>query len=428
MKRTISGVLIVLVFFLGGCSNPAPPPPDNPPDAEIEPTPTATPPVFEQPPPEDQQPLTLRIWLTSEFDPGSGTAAGEMLRARLEEFGLLHPGIRIETRIKAAYGPGGMLDSLSATQAAAPQALPDLVLIPRPVLEVAAARQLLFPFDAFEFIDADTDWYDYVAELARYNGLVYGVPFAYDALVLLYRPDEVGQPPRDWTTTLQLTTPLAFPAGSPQQLFTLALYQAAGGKVHDAQGRLTLAPATLASVFRFYRQALDQGVLQPRITTYIDEEDSLQALTTERAALAVAWVSQYFQAPSGGLAAVLLPTPGGVPFTYVDGWAWALSNPESDHQEISAQLAQFMSDSAFLARWTAAAGYLPARPSALSNWPESASRTLAEQIVLAAHPIPDVAVLNTLGPAIQQPMIELFRGNLEPVEAAEEAVRRLDVP
>ena len=82
--------------------------------------------------------LLVRIWLTPEFDPeGKGTASG-LLKARLEEFAAENPEVRLEVRVKAVDGSGGLLDSLVAANAAAPLVLPDLVLLPRPLLESAA--------------------------------------------------------------------------------------------------------------------------------------------------------------------------------------------------------------------------------------------------------------------------------------------------
>ncbi len=157
--------------------------------------PTLTPTV--QPTPQvtgsTSAPMSLRIWLPPQFYPPRNTPAGEILQARLDEF-TKRRGLPIEVRIKALSGVGGMVESLSTTNAAAPLALPDLVLLPRPLFEAAALKGLLYPIEGqISPFDAK-DWYDYAIQLAHLQNSTYGVPFAGDALVLIYRPAEIATP------------------------------------------------------------------------------------------------------------------------------------------------------------------------------------------------------------------------------------------
>ncbi|MFZ0531819.1 MAG: hypothetical protein WAM09_01465, partial [Anaerolineales bacterium] len=56
--------------------------------------------------------LIVRIWLPPGFDlEGNGTASG-LLKARLEEFASENPEVRLEVRVKALDGTGGLLESL----------------------------------------------------------------------------------------------------------------------------------------------------------------------------------------------------------------------------------------------------------------------------------------------------------------------------
>ena len=72
-----------------------------------------------QPSPSVSGGVTLRVWLPAEFDPSSATPAGDLLKARLDEFATQNPGVRIDVRIKAIQGPGGLLESLVTASAAA---------------------------------------------------------------------------------------------------------------------------------------------------------------------------------------------------------------------------------------------------------------------------------------------------------------------
>ena len=84
---------------------------------------TAESPVAATPSATASSPQVLRIWLPPEFDPQAETPAADILRARLEEFTRRRAGMRIEVRVKAVEGPGGLLDALSSASAAAPLGL-----------------------------------------------------------------------------------------------------------------------------------------------------------------------------------------------------------------------------------------------------------------------------------------------------------------
>ena len=190
-----------------------------------------------------------------QFAPVSGSVAGDLLQARLDEFAAEQADVSIQTRVKPLDGPGGLLDSLTTASAAAPLALPDLVALPRPVLETAALKGFLHPFDDLINDLEDPDWYDYARQLARLQDSQFGQPFAGDALILVYRQEIVPEPPSTLTSDLQSEGPLVFPAADPQALFTLALYQAAGGSILDDEGRPFLDEEPLLRVLSFIYQA-----------------------------------------------------------------------------------------------------------------------------------------------------------------------------
>lgn len=416
------------MIFAGGCTSVNTPAPDQVTLGQPPIPPTKNPTLLPIENAEPPGPLVLRVWVPPEFNPAIGTEAARLFLARLDEFSTLHPDVEVEVRVKAAQGPGGMVASLSATQAVAPEALPDLVALPRPVLETATAQGLIFPLDGLSTFQDDTDWYDFAHQLGRVENTLYGLPFAGDALVLLYRTEAIKEPPRDWTTTAQVGFPLIFPAGSPQALFTFALYQAVGGSVVDEEGHPTLTPATLSAVFDFYLNAQQNGVFSPSWTQYRTEEEAFLAYQNQEADMTIAWASTYWNLAGEDTAPGALPTSGGIPFAPVTGWAWAISNPSSTHQDLSTALAQFLTEPAYLTQWTLAAGYLPTRPSVLAGWPESPQSALASRLVLSAQLIPPIQVLNTLGPLIQQATADVLNGEQTPAEAAQSVASRLAGP
>ena len=226
---------LILVLVLSGCAQPTSPVATE--TVEPVPTLTLTSPATEEPIPDTPSPPTyLRLWVPVEFDPENGTRASRLLQARLDEFSERR-GVDIEVRVKDLNGSGGMVDSLSAANAAAPLALPDLILLPYDLLEDAALKGLLTPMDGMIEPLEESDWYEYARQLATVQNSTYGLPFAGDALLLLYRPAAVAEPPRDWGAALEITTPLIFPAADEQASFTLAQYLINGGNLQDDEGR-----------------------------------------------------------------------------------------------------------------------------------------------------------------------------------------------
>ncbi|HLE15625.1 MAG TPA: extracellular solute-binding protein [Anaerolineales bacterium] len=393
------------------------------------PTSTATVPVVSitEIPPTPAAPATLRLWLPAQFDPANGSPAGNLLQARLDEFARRME-IDIEVRVKSESGAGGLLDALSAANAAAPLALPDLVLLPRPQLETAALKGLIYPLDGLVEPVGEGDWYPFAEQLARLQDSTFGLPFAGDGQVLVYRPESIEQPPADWPTTLALGKALIFSAADEQAIFTLSEFLAAGGHVQDEEGRPALQTRTLTGVLSFYQQGNQAEVFPVWITQLESDGQSWQAFNEGRADQAVILASQYLAAPSTEAVLTTIPTPDGEPFTLATGWVWALSSPQTGRRALSVDLAEYLTEGEFLSRWTAAAGYLPPRASALSGWPDASISSLVSAIVQSAQVIPPNDVLAVLGPALQLATVEVLKAEAEPAQASREAIRNLQAP
>ena len=80
-----------------------------------------------------------------------------------------------------------------------------------------------------------------------------------------------------------------------------------------------------------------------------------------------------------------------------------------------------------MAGWTAAAGVLPPRPSALAAWPSSPTAALASQISPAAQLIPNEDILEELGPIFSKATIAVLKREANAENAAEAAIEALGV-
>ena len=419
-------LLLLVLLFTAGCTaipsaGTTSPPPTLP-------TSTSTPIPTEEVTTTPAGPVTLRIWLPPEFDPNSGSPAGEILQARLDEFTSRRPGTNIEVRIKAPDGPGGLLDSLTTASAAAPLALPDLVALPRPIMETAALKGLVHPFQDLTSPIDEPDWYPYARQLARLQDSIFGIPFAGDAMTLVYQPSIVSKPPDDLPSALGSPGILAFPAADPQALYTLALYQAAGGNVRDEQGRPILDTNVLSQVLSFYKDGSQSQLTPFWLTQFQNDAESWQAYKEGRVPMVVTWLSRYLNEHQPDMAATPLPTLSGDDYTLASGWVWSLASPDTQKQKLGTELAEFLSESDFMARWTAEAGYLPTRASALTSWKDAAIQPLANQILMSAQLYPPEDLLNSLGPALERATVDVLKQENSPQKAAEDAAKSLTIP
>jgi ABC-type glycerol-3-phosphate transport system substrate-binding protein len=337
------------------------------------------------------------------------------LKQRFADFEAEHPEVKIEVRIKKSEGDSDIVNALSLTNTAASDVLPDLVLLSRPELEIAARKGLLHPMDGLSTSLEDPNWYEYAQQLGRIQNTGYGLPFAGNALILVYYP-ELGTIV-NWDDVLSSKGQLVFPAGNPQGLVGLSLYASAGGEILDAQGLPTLNEETLTRVLTFVKDSASKNVFPTSLVNVSTEAQSLQIYRTGSANKSIMWMVDY-RPPSDGEVAPL-PGLGDAPFSYATGWLWALAGSKPGNQQLAVELAEYLVADDFIGKWTQAAGYLPTRPSSV---PES-DRTMAA-VVESAHPLPSNEVLVTLGPLMQEALTRVLNGE-KPEDVAASVVQKL---
>lgn len=371
---------------------------------------------------------SLVLWLPPEFDPSADTPAGQLLQQRLDEFSRLNNGVRVIVRVKASTGAGGLLESLSAAGAAAPLALPSVIALSRSDLETAALKGLVYPLDGVSTVIDEADWYNYARQIAMVQGATFALPFAGDALIVAYRPAKVVAPPADWEAVFRLGQPLAIPAGDPQALFVLSLYQSIGGAVEDAQRRPTLQPDLLSQVLQLLADGEQRGVFPYWLSQYETTGQVWQAYHDGRVNALVAWLSNYLSELPPDTAALPLPRLNDSPLTLATGWSWAVSDPDPARRALSIKLCEFLAQGDFLASWTEAAGYLPTRPSALAAWSNQSLKTLLSPVAVSAQSRPTVDQLASLGPVLKEATLKVLKRESDPTQAARAASERLAQP
>jgi len=292
-------------------------------------------------------------------------------------------------------------------------------------METAALKELIFPLDGLTEIPDDTDWYGFTREMALLQGRTYGLPFAADSLVLVYRPSVIPDFPSTWNGLLEQGTALAFPTESDQGLFPLALYQAEGGAVQDNQRRPILEVDPLIEVFRFFQDGVDSGTFPDWISQYQTTGQVWTAFREGQANLVVTWLSNYLkEGPADAAVAPLFPSSEGA-VSIGTGLSWAVAAQETHRQPFAVAFAEFLVQPEFLAEWTAAAGYVPPRPSSLDDWQNQSLLTTVSQVAIMTRLRPSNDILTSLGPVLREGTRKMLQDLGDPAQAAQVAVESL---
>ena len=409
LHRLVFGLLIA--SLLSACASfplSLPQPASPTPTAIAIVLPTATP--AESAEPTEPQPQILRVWLPPQFDPSAETEAGELLRTRLATFESRRPDLILDVRIKAA---DGLLAALFTTQDAAPTILPDLVALPRPELERAALQGVLHPIDGLSTLLDDPDWFPYARTLAHIQNSAYGLPFSADLFGLAYRPAEDAPELPTLESLLEQESQILFAADDAQAQLSFCISTIASNPLRDEQGLPSLTPDELTNLLTFYASES----ISPKSSEIEINETLWEVFYAQPETAAAVWLSDYLDRTPADLQIVPIPAPNGESCALATAWSWALAGSSPDLEPAAVELAEYLSDSEFLAAWTAALGSLPPRPTALDE-----SETTLHALSLAAQPIPSNDITESLGEIFRTATMSVLREQVDPSAAAQEAL------
>jgi len=413
MKRFLRYTHYLLLAALVGCSSLAPILSTPTPAPATEATATSQPDPTQAVPTKASSPQTLRIWLPPEFDPSAETVSAGLLNQRLNSFGEKYPGLKIDIRIKG--GNTDIVNFLSATNSAAPASMPDLIVLSYDQLQATAQTGILHPLDGLTDILQDPDWYVFARELSSIQNAAYGIPFAADALMTVYRPSVFELPPSDWESIIDSGTQMAFSASDPQQYFSLSLYLSGSSQFTDEQGAFMLDEDTLVRVLSYYQNAYEAMAFPLTVRDMETDVQSLNSYRTGEADLAVVWASSDIGVNSGAYTAIM--GLDDAPHSIGDGWVWALAGSNADNQALAVELATYLVESEYMSEWTYASGYLPTRPLAFDGWEDDAVKDGIDDVLLSAHPVPSPDVIALSGPIMQEALVRIFNGDQAEVVA-----------
>lgn len=389
---------------------------------------TPTVPDLQTQPPEDttppEPPKSLKLWVSPELAPGPETAAGRLLQDRLLVFEE-QSGVAVHIRVKSQTGAGGLLDSLEAASAVAPQALPDLIVLSHQDLAAAAEKKLLYPHAEMADLMKTEDWYPFANELADQGAEILGIPFMGDALVALYDPQSEVVPAADWSEVVSGQGVLGFAADDPLAVFPLLLYLSLDGEVEDPQHHILLEKKPLTEMLTILRTANQERKISDLSLGFQSHAQAWKAFLSRSLDAVVVPANRLIgPSPDPGLEQIK-PSLMAPRMTLINAWAFALSSPDPAAQRIAASLADFLTESQFLAQWTQALGMLPSRPSALSLWEDNTYQASLDVIASTALLNPRAEVYNRVGPVLRNAVILILKDNASPEETAKEALESM---
>ncbi len=186
--------------------------------------------------------------------------------------------------------------------------------------------------------------------------------------------------------------------------------------MRNEQGLPSLGEEELTNLLNFY-----QSEVFSEQSANIQEKETLwDAFTSQPETAAVIWTNDYFAKMPADAEIAPIPSSNGVSCSLASAWVWALAGSSPDLQPAAVELAEYLSDSEFLAAWTTALGTLPPRPTALDE-----KQTTLHELSLIAQPIPSTDITGSLGEIFRAATISVLREQVDPSAAAQEALSGL---
>lgn len=417
---------ILMLFVLAACSSVEP---LQTPSAEtlparvttgVQPTPMTPRPPTDLPGAAAEETM-LRIWIPEPLAPIDDEDAADILSEQISGFLAINPNIIIELRLKRDSDVGGILSTLNNANAVARDALPNLTLLRRSDLMIAVQNNLIMSWDemapSLTVIDPLTPT---IVGLGTVNERLYGLPYALDGWHATYEREFVRDDVTTFDAVLEAQIPFWFPL-EPSSTISETLYTqiVAAGGIFGNDGSLTIDRAALEAIFRFYADAVAQGIISPENLTAASPGAYEDRLLTGDRILAVIDARTYrrLSARNDALVPIPIPSQSGAAASIIDGWMWVMVIPPDDTSVITAYL-NWMFDAERQAAYTDAISAVPSSSAARALWQDQAYAAFIEtQLERVAYPITGES--SAAARIVQDALFDVLNGSLSPQEAAE---------
>ena len=318
--------------------------------------------------PTEPGPQRLAVWWPETLAPLDNDTAAEVLSEQLSAFQSENTSVNVQFRLKRVEDVGGIMSTLRTASAVAPGALPDLTLLRRDDLLIAAQAGLIQPLGNRLSPAVLEDLQEVAIELGSIGGELYGLPYTLEVLHVAYPPSTAVLPATSYDVLLSERVPFVFPAGRTSGINNVLLlqYLAGGGALSDT-GTLVVDAGALQSTLAFYEQAVELGVVDPSVLEYVSPSDYIGLMASADTGLGAVSSNLYLELVDSGidLRAAAIPTESGHPQTVVDGWMWVLTTSDADRQTQALRFLNWMLDANRQASYTSVIHMLPSQRTAL---------------------------------------------------------------
>lgn len=434
----IAGILLLLltVSCLPQAALPASPTLTVAPEASVAAeavTPSPSPATAEAGPeaissPEPSLPVQITLWTVEAVSAQAGGEAGQIFGRGLRAFEINRSDVLVSVVLKNESGKGSVLDYLRTASQAAPDILPDIVILDTVDLAPVARAGLAVPLDGLISPPLISDLLPGARAAGTVDGQLVGIPFEMDVEHLIYNTNKVNATPMDWTDIISASTPYVFPAKGRNGLVNdafLIQYLALGGRLQDEEGQPLINEQAVQAVLAYYRQGVEEGIIPADVLTIGTPSDIWPNYVS--AQVGIAHVNSHrFLSDRSVLQSTqfaTIPTHDGTPLTIGRGRALAVVARDPNRRAIAASLIEWLVAPDNNAAWSQATSYLPTRYAAFNligdsdpYWP-----FLQRQLEVAVPP-PSFPEYDQIGRVLQQAIIEVLSEGATPEEAAATAV------
>ncbi|MCC6802246.1 MAG: extracellular solute-binding protein [Anaerolineae bacterium] len=326
-------------------------------------------------------PTTLTIWWPEPLAAIDNQDAADLLSEEISAFQSANPDVVVEFRLKKVQDVGGIMSTLRSANLVAPRALPDLTLMRRSDLLTAAQAGLIMAMDERSGASILNNLPPIVGALGQVNDRLYGLAYNIEVQHLVYQAGAYTLDSWSFAEVLDQHASFVFPAGRANSLSDvfLAQYRAATGTLDS--GDLPLDADHLQTLFQFYQDAVETGVIDPIVLEYIVPGDYRAGLASGTIPAGVVTSSLYLTMNHEALAFAPIPTISGDPTTVVDGWMWVLTTADAEQQAQALRFINWMLDIDRQGRYNQAISMLPSQRATLRQWEDPAYATFINMLL-----------------------------------------------
>ncbi len=327
---------------------------------------------------------TLRVWWPDVLQPTGNEKAALQLADYVDTFRATIPELTVEVRLKKAQDVGGIIETIRAASEVAPDALPDITLLRRSDLLAAVDAGFIRSIQGQVTSAVLGDLYPAALDLGRVEGTLYGVSYALDVEHIAYRPVILSGEFARFTDVLTNKQKFVFPAGVTEGLSDVLLlqYLSAGGTLNELVQGNPNADALL-TVLTFYKDAVEQGIIDRSVLDYARPDDYLFQLAQGKFDAGVITSAQYLNLLGSGQSfeAAPIPLADGSPSTVLNGWMWVMVTKDKDQQLLALRFIEWMLEADRLATYTRLVNMLPSRRAAMRSWDGGTFTDLANRLL-----------------------------------------------